>query len=123
MKEFIARNSEQTVTVRTPETMKLLQLLAAKGARVTNDATGLITVRGATPQQIGDLAFDNQIRVHELALHQGSLEEAFMEMTRDQVEYRAVGPGGPGGPAGPIGPGGPVPPQNPHAPGQMIGAR
>ena len=120
VKEFIERNSEQTVTVRTPETMKLLQLLAAKGARVTNDSTGLITVRGATPQQIGDLAFDNQIRVHELALHQGSLEEAFMEMTRDQVEYRAVGPGGP---AGPVGPGGPVPPQHPHAPGQMIGAR
>ena len=126
VKEFIARNSEQTVTVRTPETMKLLQLLAAKGARVTNDETGLITVRGATPQQIGDLAFENQIRVHELAPHQGSLEEAFMEMTRDQVEYRAVGPGGPGGPGpyapGPYGPG-PVPPQPPYNPGQPIGAR
>ncbi|NUR58028.1 MAG: ATP-binding cassette domain-containing protein [Catenulispora sp.] len=135
VKDFIARNSEQTVTVRTPETMKLLQLLAAKGARVTNDETGLITVRGATPQQIGDLAFENQIRVHELAPHQGSLEEAFMEMTRDQVEYRAVGAGGPGGPVAPggpgpygpgqygPGPGGPVPPQNPYNPGQPIGAR
>ncbi|GAA2060544.1 ABC transporter ATP-binding protein [Catenulispora yoronensis] len=121
VKDFIARNSEQTVTVRTPETMKLLQLLAGKGARVSNDETGLITVRGATPQQIGDLAFDHQIRVHELAPHQGSLEEAFMEMTRDQVEYRAVAVGA--GPNGPGGPGGPVPPQNPYAPGQMIGAR
>ena len=123
VKEFIERNSEQTVTVRTPDPMKLMQLLAGNGARVTNDASGLITVRGASPQQIGDLAYDNQIRVHELAPHQASLEEAFMEMTKDDVEYRAVSVGqqGPGGPGGPGAPGGP---QNPYAaPGQMIGAR
>ena len=120
VKEFIARNSEQTVTVRTPDAMKLMQLLAGKGARVTNDDGGLITVRGASPQQIGDLAFDNQIRVHELAPHQASLEEAFMEMTKDDVEYRAVSVGQ----QGPGGPGGPGAPQNPYAaPGQMIGAR
>ena len=126
VKEFIARNSEQSVTVRTPDAMKLMQLLAGKGARVTNDDSGLITVRGASPQQIGDLAFDNQIRVHELAPHQASLEEAFMEMTKDDVEYRAVGIGqqGPGGPAGPGVPQNPyAAPGQPGQPGQMIGAR
>ena len=120
VQDFIARNSEQTVTVRTPDAMKLMQLLAGKGARVSNDDSGLITVRGASPQQIGDLAFDNQIRVHELAPHQASLEEAFMEMTKDDVEYRAWvrasrARAGRAVPAGP---------QNPYAaPGQMIGAR
>jgi len=100
VKEFIDRNSEQTISVRTPDPMNLVRLLATDGARVSSDAAGLLTVRGSSPQRIGDLAFENGIRLHELAPHQASLEEAFMEMTKDDVEYRAVGPNG-------------VPPQGP----------
>jgi ABC-2 type transport system ATP-binding protein len=43
--------------------------------------------------EIGDLAFDNQIRVHELSPIQASLEQAFMELTKDSVEYHAAVPG------------------------------
>ena len=48
-----------------------------------------------TDARIGDLAFDNGIRVHELAPVQASLEEAFMELTKDSVEYHAGVPGQP----------------------------
>ena len=89
VQDFIARNSEQTVTVRTPDAMKLDAAAGRQGRAGQQRRRGLITVRGASPQQIGDLAFDNQIRVHELSPNQASLEEAFMEMTKDDVEYRA----------------------------------
>jgi ABC-2 type transport system ATP-binding protein len=42
-----------------------------------------------SPAQVGDLAFENGIRVHELAPEQASLEEAFMELTASAVEFRA----------------------------------
>jgi ABC-2 type transport system ATP-binding protein len=48
-------------------------------------------------ERIGDLAFDHRIRLHELTPAQASLEEAFMELTADSVEFRAHGPGEPGG--------------------------
>jgi len=55
-------------------------------------------VRGLTAAQVGDLAFDHGVRLHELTVVRASLEEAFMELTADSVEYRAgQGPGG--GPA------------------------
>ena len=50
-------------------------------------------MRGARPERIGDVAFEHGIRIHELAPRLASLEEAFMEMTKDDVEYRAVAPG------------------------------
>jgi ABC-2 type transport system ATP-binding protein len=43
--------------------------------------------------RIGDLAFDNRVRLHELSPLQASLEQAFMELTRDTVEYQAAVPG------------------------------
>jgi ABC-2 type transport system ATP-binding protein len=106
VKEFIERNSELSISVRTPDPAALIRLLAASGARVESHAGGALTVRGLTPDRVGDLAFDAGIRVHELAPQQASLEEAFMEMTRDQVEYRAnTGTGGPGAGQPPAGPG------------------
>jgi ABC-2 type transport system ATP-binding protein len=45
--------------------------------------------------EVGDLAFDNGIRVHELSPIQASLEQAFMELTKDSVEYHAGVPGQP----------------------------
>ncbi|GAA2048054.1 hypothetical protein GCM10009839_61850 [Catenulispora yoronensis] len=100
VKEFIDRNSEQSVSVRTPDPQSLHRLLTTSGARVEAQPDGAMTVRGLPPARIGDLAFDAGIRVHELAPHQASLEEAFMEMTRDQVEYRANAGGPSGGPSG-----------------------
>ena len=59
-------------------------------------ADGTIVVQGMPVNQIGDLAFEHRIRLHELAPAQASLEEAFMELTVDSVEFRAHTPGQPG---------------------------
>jgi ABC-2 type transport system ATP-binding protein len=47
-------------------------------------------IRGIGPAQIGDIARDHQVAIHELGVEQASLEEAFMKMTASAVEYHAV---------------------------------
>ena len=47
-------------------------------------------------EQVGDLAFGEGIRLHELTTVRASLEEAFIELTADSVEYHADAPGRPG---------------------------
>jgi ABC-2 type transport system ATP-binding protein len=59
---------------------------------VTQD-DGAIEVRGITAAAIGDIAFEQAIRLHELTLVHASLEEAFMELTASSVEYHAGLPG------------------------------
>jgi ABC-2 type transport system ATP-binding protein len=90
--EFIARNSVQSVRVRTPQREALAKaVLTAGGSVVTAGApeAGAFTVQGLSAVQIGDLAYDNGIRLHELAPAQATLEEAFMELTAGSVEFRA----------------------------------
>jgi ABC-2 type transport system ATP-binding protein len=101
MEEFIARSSGQTVRVRTPQTDLLAKAVSeaipkattAGAATATPTATtesdGSLTVHGLTADQVGDLAFDHGVRLHELTVVRASLEAAFMELTADSVEYRA----------------------------------
>jgi ABC-2 type transport system ATP-binding protein len=93
MKEFVARASGAAVRVRTPATDQLVRAVSAKGATAGVDDDGSIEVRGMTTEEIGDLAFAEGIRLHELTTVRASLEEAFMELTSDSVEYRADVPG------------------------------
>ena len=94
--EFIARNSVQSVRVRTPEPDALVRVLHAAGGISMPGADGTIVVQGMPVNQVGDLAFEHRIRLHELAPAQASLEEAFMELTADSVEFHAHAPGQPG---------------------------
>jgi len=95
VQEFIDNNSELSIRVRTPEPAKLSGLLADKGAIVRNDGEeGELLVTKFGMSDIGDLAFDNQVRIHELSPIQASLEQAFMELTKDSVEYHAAVPAG-----------------------------
>jgi ABC-2 type transport system ATP-binding protein len=87
--EFISANSQQSVRVSTPHRDLLAAAVAAAGATVRDDAAGRLVVLGLTPAQVGDLAFENGIRLHELAPAQASLEEAFMELTASSVEFHA----------------------------------
>jgi ABC-2 type transport system ATP-binding protein len=102
MEEFIARSSGQTVRVRTPQSDVLAKAVSettrpqtpAAGATTitptaTAEADGSLTVHGLTAAQVGDLAFDHGVRLHELTVVRASLEAAFMELTADSVEYRA----------------------------------
>jgi ABC-2 type transport system ATP-binding protein len=89
MKEFVASASGASVRVRTPSADQLVRAVTAKGATTSTDDNGAIEVRGMTIEQIGDLAFGEGIRLHELTTVRASLEEAFMELTADSVEYHA----------------------------------
>jgi len=91
--EFIKRNSVQSVRVRTPKPDILAELIVAAGGTTVPGVGGALVAQGLPVHQIGDLAFENGIRLHELAPAQASLEEAFMELTADSVEFHAHAPG------------------------------
>jgi ABC-2 type transport system ATP-binding protein len=95
MDEFIARSSGQTVRVTTPQAGELARALVTAQAAVTAGGDGTLTVRGLTAAQVGDIAFTQGVRLHELTVVRASLEAAFMELTADSVEYRADHPGQP----------------------------
>jgi ABC-2 type transport system ATP-binding protein len=86
---FIEMAAADLVLVRTPEPEKLRSLLAGANVTVGAGEDGALEVRGMSAQQVGDVAFANGIPIHELTPQQASLEEAFMNLTRDDVEYRS----------------------------------
>ena len=87
--EFIAANSRQSVRVRTPQPGALATVVAAAGGQVRDDGDGVMVVQGLSVSQVGDLAFENAVRLHELAAAQASLEQAFMELTASSVQFHA----------------------------------
>jgi ABC-2 type transport system ATP-binding protein len=87
--ELIASASANAVRVRSPEAARLRDLLAGPDVTITSSEPGLLLIRGIGPAQIGDIARDHQVAIHELGVEQASLEEAFMKMTASAVEYHA----------------------------------
>ena len=87
--EFIAANSQQTVRVRTPQPDLMTKLVAAAGAAVREDGDGSMVITGLDTSRVGDLAYDNAVRLHELSPVHASLEEAFMELTAASVQFHA----------------------------------
>jgi ABC-2 type transport system ATP-binding protein len=91
VQEFIASASTEQVRVRSPQASVLSELLTARGLTVHElDGAGL-DVHGMTAAQVGDLAAANGITIHELTPQQASLEEAFIELTREDVEFQTHG--------------------------------
>jgi ABC-2 type transport system ATP-binding protein len=88
MEEFIARSSGQTVRVATPQPDQLVKAVADAGGSAVNSADGALIVSGLVAAQVGDIAFEHGVRLHELTVVRASLEAAFMELTADSVEYR-----------------------------------
>ena len=86
--ELVAESSHHFVRVRTPDNGRLRQLLEAAGAEADQGADGAITVTGLTAEAIGDLCAEHALRLHELTPLTASLEEAFMDLTRESVEFR-----------------------------------
>jgi ABC-2 type transport system ATP-binding protein len=87
--EFIAANSQQTVRVRTPQPDLLTKLVAAAGATAREDGDGSMVITGLDASRVGDLAYDNAVRLHELSPVHASLEQAFMELTSSSVQFHA----------------------------------
>jgi ABC-2 type transport system ATP-binding protein len=90
--EFVARAGTHSVTVRTPESVRLRDLLVGPDISVTGaiDQPDVLGVDGLTAEHIGTIARQHQIPIFELTVQQASLEEAFMTLTNDAVEYRST---------------------------------
>jgi ABC-2 type transport system ATP-binding protein len=86
--EFVARSSNQSVRVRSPRADELSSALTSAGAQVLQDLDGAFQVIGISAAQVGDMAAERGIALHELTPQVGSLEEAFMELTQGSVEFR-----------------------------------
>jgi ABC-2 type transport system ATP-binding protein len=86
--DLIARVAVGSVLVRSPNATDLGELLVARGAALTAVEPGLFQAAGLTAETIGDLALASGLAVHELTPARASLEEAYMELTREAVEYR-----------------------------------
>jgi ABC-2 type transport system ATP-binding protein len=96
-REFIEAATHSAVRVRSPRLDDLRRALAAQGMTV-EDADGALLVTGAPIEQIGDTAAAAGVTLHELAAQAGSLEEAYMQLTGQAVEFTAhdTGLGAPG---------------------------
>lgn len=90
--EFIQRASKKVVRARTPQATQLRDLLAGPGVTIQDAEHGALDVAGLTAEQVGEAAAANGIVLHELTPQPASLEEAFMELTREDVEFHAAAP-------------------------------
>src|SRR5580700_8411955 len=87
--EFTMDGTTLATNVKTPDGQLLAKAVTAAGGTLEQDANQEITVRGLSAEQVGELARDHGILLHYLAPARVSLEEAFMELTADSVEYHA----------------------------------
>jgi ABC-2 type transport system ATP-binding protein len=90
---FVQLASGAAVRVRTPEAMRLRALagaLAGVTAKEDDEDPAALTLQGISCEAVGELAAAHQIVLHELTTEQASLEEAFMRLTMDSVEYHAA---------------------------------
>jgi ABC-2 type transport system ATP-binding protein len=89
MDQLIAGASSGVVIVRTPGAAQLAGALVAKGVTIRQRDGDVLEVTGLAAGEIGQIALDERIVLHGLAPQEASLEEAFMEMTRDSIDFHA----------------------------------
>jgi ABC-2 type transport system ATP-binding protein len=86
--DFVSRSGARTVRVRSPRADRLHELLTGRGADVAATGSTLL-VHGLGIEDVGELAAANGVTLHELSAQQASLEDAYLQLTDDAVEYRA----------------------------------
>ncbi|MGI8947131.1 MAG: ABC transporter ATP-binding protein [Ornithinimicrobium sp.] len=89
VQQVIDSVSGGAVRVRSPHAGELAAALAADGVTVTLPEAGTLEVSGTTAEHVGDVAFTRGVALHELSARSASLEEAYMRLTQDAVEYRS----------------------------------
>ncbi|MFJ1596903.1 ABC transporter ATP-binding protein [Streptomyces sp. NPDC088261] len=97
MAQFIHDNSRSYARLRSPERERLNDVLAAEGYTPVEAEGGVLEIDGAETEELGELAARHGIVLHELSAQRASLEDAFMQMTAESVEYHAHA-GADGGP-------------------------
>jgi ABC-2 type transport system ATP-binding protein len=98
--QFIERSSDKYVLVRSPDPARLTDLLAEAGAKAgpleeAGVPPGALRVTGVDAAQVGEIASAGGVVLHELTPRLASLEEAYMELTADSLEYGVPGTGSP----------------------------
>jgi ABC-2 type transport system ATP-binding protein len=93
VEDLVARASVgAAVRVRAADPATLRDRLAGEGATVESDDRAVLEVHGLSSERIGEIAMRAGVVLHELTPMTASLEEAFMHLTRDAVEYHAAAP-------------------------------
>jgi ABC-2 type transport system ATP-binding protein len=92
MASFIADASTDVVRVRSPDSGELARLLAGDGVTVRHGAANTLEVEGLSSDRIGTIAASARITLYELATQGASLEEAYMSLTEDSIDYRSSEP-------------------------------
>ncbi|BCW56630.1 ABC transporter ATP-binding protein [Arthrobacter sp. FX8] len=90
IRDIITGKGQARVRVRTDEPDRLYQLLAGRGASIDVPERELLEVTGLEPRTIAAAALENHVMVYELTPLVASLEEAYMELTKDDVEYHSL---------------------------------
>ncbi len=88
--EFVDEWSTNIVRVRSPEATQLREVILGPGVRVCGEEPGVLAIEGLTAEQIGNAAARHGFALHELTPEKTSLEDAFMELTREETEYSAT---------------------------------
>jgi ABC-2 type transport system ATP-binding protein len=87
--EFVARHQADAVRIVTPTPQRFAAVLSRVGARPSVDRDGVIVASGLSSADIGELAADQELTLHELTPLRASLEDVFMELTSTSTEYRS----------------------------------
>ncbi|PXY32711.1 ABC transporter ATP-binding protein [Prauserella muralis] len=89
--DFVASATARTVRVRSPQLPELKQALTRREVSF-DESDGALTVSGMDSDAVGELAFAAGVTLHELAPQRGSLEQAFMQLTGEAVEFHTGEP-------------------------------
>jgi ABC-2 type transport system ATP-binding protein len=88
--DLIAAASNGRVTLRTTTRSEAMTVLAHAGATIAATGRDTLTVSGLAPERIVALLGESAVPFSEVSAHRATLEEAYMELTRDAVEFRAA---------------------------------
>jgi ABC-2 type transport system ATP-binding protein len=91
IEDFLAGGTGNYVRVRSPQADTLTTLLQTQGATVTRPAGDTLRITGTSPDAVGELARTHGIPLQELSTQQASLEQRYMELTNDALDYRTAG--------------------------------
>jgi ABC-2 type transport system ATP-binding protein len=90
MTDFIAASSSNHVRVVSPHATSLRNLLVDDGVSITSVEPGMLDIEGVPAARVGEVAAEHCLTLHELTTVEASLEQAFMELTRDSVEFHGA---------------------------------
>jgi ABC-2 type transport system ATP-binding protein len=90
--QLIESSTRRDVLVRSPRAGELAELMTARGAAITKEEDGGLAVTGLDAPAIGDLAAEHGIAVHALIPRTASLEDAYLDLTGESVDFRAASP-------------------------------